>query len=360
MPDITIQPRSEQDHQVGGVPFVPPPAVLDVYRHHCNQPTRFAVIASVATELSADVNGEVQILPAGTFTCLDGRGPFELTDAVGAKIVAWFESFENDLAIDYEHQRLNAESNGQPAPAAGWIKRLEWRAGVGLFAQVEWTARAHELIKAREYKYLSPVFYTDKKQGGKLLPMIGVPGLVIDPAIDGMAPATAASQTTNASGATTMDLAQLIALLGLPEGATEADVKAAIEKLKTPASAAASAASVDMSQYVPVAAVQELQTKVAELSAASSQREVNELVAAAVAEGKLHTPQLQAWAATQKPEALKAFLASCTAIPALAGQMQSQQVPPAAQGATALTDAEREVCARIGLSPEQFAAAKAA
>lgn len=330
------------------------------YRHRCNQATRFAVIASAATELSADVNGEVQILPAGTFTCLDGRGPFELTDAVGAKIVAWFESFENDLAIDYEHQRLNAESNGQPAPAAGWIKRLEWRAGVGLFAQVEWTARAHELIKAREYKYLSPVFFTDKKQGGKLLPMLGVPGLVIDPAIDGMAPAIAASQTPNESGATHMDLAQLIALLGLAEGATEADVKAAIEKLKTPASAAANAASVDTSQYVPIAAVQELQTKVAELTAASAKREVVELVAAAVAEGKLHTPQMQAWAATQTPAALQTFLASCTAIPALA-QMQSQQVP-FAQGAAApkLTDAEREICNRMNLSEQQFIAAKAA
>ncbi|MGE1673772.1 phage protease [Pseudomonas aeruginosa] len=32
--------------------------------------------------------------------------------------------------------------NGQPAPAAGFFRALEWREGQGLFAQVELTARA--------------------------------------------------------------------------------------------------------------------------------------------------------------------------------------------------------------------------
>ena len=337
------------------------------YLQRCSQPTRFAVIASRAAELSADANGEVQLLPTGQFTCLDGRGPFNLTDDVGQRMVAWFDSFSNDLAIDYEHQRMNAEANGQPAPAAGWIKRLEWRAGVGLFAQVEWTDRAAALIKAREYKYLSPVFYTDKKAGGKLLPMLGVPGLVIEPAIDGMAPAIAASQTTT-TGATKMDLAQLIALLNLAPGATEADVKAAIEAMLAKAANAQGASQTNpqaaahaLAGFVPVAAVQELQASVAALHAASQQRAVNDLISAAVAAGKLHTPQLQVWAATQSPEALTLFLNSCAAIPALAGQLQSQQVAAAQQGAApTLTDAEREVCSRMGLTHEQFISAKAA
>jgi len=39
-----------------------------------------------------------------------------------------------DYVIDYHHQTLLAEKNGQPAPAAGWFDALEWREGDGLYA----------------------------------------------------------------------------------------------------------------------------------------------------------------------------------------------------------------------------------
>ena len=323
---------------------------------------------ALAFEISANgENGFVQILPAGVFTCLDGRGPFELDAAIATQIIAWFEGIKNDLAFDYEHQSLYAEKNGQPAPAAGWLKRLEWRAGLGLYGYVEWTEKARAMIKAREYRYVSPVFYTAKK--GRLLPYLGVPALVTNPAIDGMAEAIAASSDApqnvlNPPESIIMDLKQLLVLLGLAETATEAEAIAKIKALLSPANAAANAAtaaSVDMSKFVPVAAVQELQTKVAELHAANAKRDTAELVASAVAEGKLHTPQLQAWAASLAPDALRVFLASAPAIPALASmqtQAASNQQTPA--GTATLNDAERQVCTRLGLTDQQFIAAKAA
>ncbi len=70
------------------------------------------------------------------------------------------------LPLDYEHQTLNSESNGQPAPAAGWATRFEWRPGAGLFAlDVQWTDRARQMIEAGEYRYISPVFVASKVSG---------------------------------------------------------------------------------------------------------------------------------------------------------------------------------------------------
>jgi phage I-like protein len=63
-----------------------------------------------------------------------------------------FESQKIDLVIDYEHQTLT----GAEAPAAGWIKSLSIE-GEALLATVEWTAKASERLKAKEYRYISPV-----------------------------------------------------------------------------------------------------------------------------------------------------------------------------------------------------------
>ena len=74
-----------------------------------------------------------------------------MTDA-GAVVNATRAAAGNtDLVIDFEHQTQHAKENGRPAPAAGWIR--------GLQARVEWTARAAAMLKAREYRYLSPVFF---------------------------------------------------------------------------------------------------------------------------------------------------------------------------------------------------------
>jgi phage I-like protein len=72
--------------------------------------------------------------------------------------------------IDYEHQTLNAATNGQPAPAAAWFSTLEWRDGDGLYAtDVQWTERAAAMVAAGEYRFLSPVFCFDNHGNVKAL-----------------------------------------------------------------------------------------------------------------------------------------------------------------------------------------------
>ena len=65
-----------------------------------------------------------------------------------------------DVVVDYEHQTLD----GVQAPAAGWVKELSIQDG-HIVAKVEWTDRAAEYLKNREYRYLSPVITVRKLDG---------------------------------------------------------------------------------------------------------------------------------------------------------------------------------------------------
>ncbi len=89
------------------------------------------------------------------------KGTFKL-DTDGAKaIMAAYRDAGVDLAIDYEHQTFQSASNGKPAPAAGWAN-LEARSD-GIWAtNVRWTDAAAKMLRAKEYRYFSPVFGVDK------------------------------------------------------------------------------------------------------------------------------------------------------------------------------------------------------
>ena len=62
-----------------------------------------------------------------------------------------------------------------PVPAAGWIKDLKAEPS-GIWGRVEWTATARELIRNREYRYLSPSFlFHPKTQAIMKLKGAGLP-----------------------------------------------------------------------------------------------------------------------------------------------------------------------------------------
>ena len=143
----------------------------------------------------------VRILPAGAFQSKDGRpasvtqgriSHWRLDASNAAAVIAARRNGEQGFVIDYEHQTLNKATNGQPAPAAGWFKGLEWREGQGLFmVQIEWTERAREMIAGSEYRYLSPVFGFDSQTGA--VTYIHSVALTNDPALIGLADLAAAT-----------------------------------------------------------------------------------------------------------------------------------------------------------------------
>ena len=144
---------------------------------------------AVLTQSLSEAAREFRILPAGVFRAKDGRPanlPGWKIDAEIAQRVIAASASVDDLVIDYEHQTINAEKNGQPAPAAGWFKRMVWREGAGLFAVgVQWTDKAKAMIAAGEYRYISPVFPYNAVTG-EVQKIVGL-GLTNNPALPGLA-----------------------------------------------------------------------------------------------------------------------------------------------------------------------------
>ena len=185
---------------------------------------------------AADKDGWAHLLPAGTFSGRDGRGPYTL-DANA--IVRAFAELGMTLAVDYEHQTQAAPENGQPAPAAGWIVALEARED-GLYGYIEWTARAAAMIRAREYRYLSPVFEYEPRTG-RVAAIIGA-GLTNQPNLH--LTALNRAQSSQAKGTTMNEelLERLRFLFNLPTLADEAAIAAEVEKLQARLAAPAAAA----------------------------------------------------------------------------------------------------------------------
>jgi len=143
---------------------------------------------AILTESLPIAGREFRILPAGVFRAKDGRPqhlPGWKIDAEIAQRVIAASATTDELVIDYEHQTINAEKNGQPAPAAGWFKRMVWREGAGLFAvDVQWTDKARAMIAAGEYRHISPVFPYNAVSG-EVLKIVGL-GLTNNPALPGL------------------------------------------------------------------------------------------------------------------------------------------------------------------------------
>ena len=270
-------------------------------------------IHALASLIATEANGEIQLFPDGVvkpFYAGDTRGPWLMNAATATALIAEFSARGGDLALDYEHQTLHAAKNGRPAPAAGWIKQLIWRAGSGLFATVEWTAAASAAIKAKEYRYISPVFASIGQRITSLMPC----ALTNNPALVGMAQAIAASATLSGASASatppqgtpkkgTMKMDELLkklrAMLGLPDDADETAIAAALDKYQTDMAKAVAdkptAMTVDPSKFIALSAFEALKTEFVALAAKIAGNEVAGVVDAALASGKL-LPAQKAWA----------------------------------------------------------------
>ena len=314
--------------------------------------------ALLATAFPLAANGLAQVLPAGNFAARDGRpGPgkhWTISDTAGPVLAAQLSviAAKTPISIDYEHQTLLAATNGQPAPAAGWMVGFEWRAGEGLFAKVNWTPRAKAFIDGNEYRYISPVILYDAL--GNVTGLHNA-ALVSTPAILGMDAVEAAlsagfnraTHLTHHPKAPIMDLAVLIALLCMAPTSSLVDVTAHLTALmakpllpaalcaqlglQTNADEAAALAALTKKLGTPDAAtlqmVQALQTEVATLSAQANGRVVQEIVDGAITAHKL-LPAQRAWAlqlGAADIAQLNAYIAATPPIPGRAGQVFGRQ-----------------------------------
>lgn len=347
---------------------------------------------SFALPAGSDNVVAIQLTPAGNFMPWDGRdvpsGHWHIDQAVASQVIARFSARKNDRVLDYEHQTLNAATNGQPAPAAGWLTGLEWREGQGLFGTVELTARARQAINDGEYKYVSPVFSFDKQSGDVL--DIQMAAITNNPAIDGMGPLALRAAATFGfqlddeetpmnklllavctmlalANTTTEDeavaaltaydpLADVRKTLGLDAKADAGSLVTACTALKTKAEA--SSADPDPAKFVPLSVLESVKSDLAVLTAKVQGGDVDALVNKGLDDGRLLKAQ-EAWArklGTSDIAALSAYLDTAAPIAAL-NNSQTRGKQPVIDEANGLTADQLAVCSATGIDPKDFAAA---
>lgn len=133
---------------------------------------------------------KVQVFRTGTFRH-PIYGKFTITDDDLDNMVANFRAHRpkppTELAVDYEH--MSAIGN-QVSPAAGWVKGMDHTPGE-LWIAVSWTDKAAGMIRAKEYRFISPewhMHYRDKENGKDLGPALLSMALTNRPFIEGMQP----------------------------------------------------------------------------------------------------------------------------------------------------------------------------
>lgn len=346
-------------------------------------------VALLSLAVALQVSADVHILPVGEFASRTGRPgngvTWKLSDAQGSALAARLNARHSSVQFnfDYEHQALLSEQNGQPAPASGWASAFEWRTGQGLFAlNVQWTANAKKMIEDGEYKYISPVIVYDRQTGvvGGVLnaSLVNIPDLDLNPvAQERVARLNASFSNASISNPTTEQstmndvLKALLKALGLPEteATTAEQATNAVSALKAGADTATglsteiaalkAGGNPDPSKWVALAQFTELSTQVASLSASSIDRQVEELLTTARADGKCPPVVEKVWRDVGKQDIaqLKALITATPANQALAGLSQTagkQLDKPAPDAATSAE--ELAMCKNLGLSLEEFRA----
>ena len=288
-----------------------------------------------------------------------------------------------DLPVDYHHASvLAAYGRVERAPAAGWIREVDLRAGdTELWAQVMWTGEAAGAIAARQFRYLSPVlrFGTPDRVTGEGVPMLvhsvaltNTPFLTELPALNEQALCGAPADTSSEGGAAMPIVEQMAAALGRPaeELLQELGLESAEDGRVAQALVANAARARELETQlarvgvlvgalgVPEGADAETMLNAVEALKNEGRRtEAEQLVDAAVERGRI-------------PPAQRAYFLNC-ALGDLEGTRQcleslSAVLSPHGAGMPVgeaahrreLTDAERSVCRQLGLSEEAFLAAE--
>ncbi|MEE9694496.1 phage protease [Aeromonas hydrophila] len=365
-------------------------------------------LAVLDAALGPSDDGWHQLLPVGPFKARDGRpfdvvgGHWQLDGQIAAALIARANALGQDILIDYDHQTLKTDQNGQPAPAAGWYNadEIEWREGQGLFIKPRWTDRAAALVAAKEYRFLSAVFPYDAQGRPLELRMTAItndPGVVGMQALAALSALPASSlmpiqpgQLATSSKEKSMNehLIALLGKLGIQPGADgqftaeqgtaalaaldtlqasakkapELEAALSAEKASLAALKAQPGGQVDLGQYVPVATYNALVTQVAALTAQVDTTDAATLIKEARTAGKVVAAEeeyLTAYAAQKGVAALKALLEPRPAIAALAASQTTAVTLPEKKGEAVLSAEDKYAADQLGISHEAFAKAKA-
>jgi len=273
------------------------------------------------------------IMPMGKTIGFDGRGPYILKDP--AKVIATSLRPKVDLPVDRDHETLFMP-RGTQVKAAGWIKDMAARDD-GIWAQIEWTKSAANQLKAKEYRYLSPVFKHNPATG-EILSIQHV-SLTNNPNFELTAAASADSNHQKEITPMEEFLSNLAAILGLPETATAEEILTEVtnrlqmrEEEKTAEAStannnlAAGVSTPDPAQFVPMSVFNEVKIQLAQIQKDQSARTAQEAVTAAMQARKV-TPAMREWAyayASSDLQGFQSYVASAPVIVSAASEISGQ------------------------------------
>ena len=350
----------------------------------------------------------VQLMPAGELNARDGRR-WRLEDPAGVVAATRQRAGAADLVFDYGHQTDYAKENGQPAPAAGWIRDVEVRAG-DIWGRVEWTERARAAIKAREFRYVSPTFTHTRAGAVECIhraaltntPALDLPALASRHSNDplnagpggtmheqlkrilaklGLKPdselttAEADAAMARVDPAPPIDMAALATALGLAATAKAADILAAAtarggelaQALGLAATAtadevlAAAKASTgggpDPTAFVPRAEFDRVAVRLHTLETTRADEQATAAVDGAIKAGKL-APAQRDWGLASAKQDLAAFTTYLAGAPVIVTPAATATATPGDPKA-ALTGDELAVCRTLGITEDKFREARA-
>ncbi|MBB4016726.1 phage I-like protein [Chelatococcus caeni] len=306
------------------------------------------IAGGVAFEVvTAAADGEVtlpewiQLTPRGRVTARDGR-VFAFDPE---RLAAGFTAGGLKLPIDFDHETEFTMMLGAK-PARGWIVAVEARPE-GLFGRVEWLPDAVEALQARRYRYISPTFW--REEDGMTARLLKGAALVTSPAL-GM-PAVASAHLEDPM------LKELLAALGLADTATLDDAKGAIARLS----------AIDPDKYVPkeqheatAAALAQAQATIAAARDAAEAARCSSLVDEAVTAGKIAPAARDHYVALARAnyDATKAAIDAMPVVVPPGVDPATATADPSTGAAGQLSDAEKEIAAKLGIEPAAFLAAR--
>lgn len=315
----------------------------------------------------------LKLLPMGSFAGRDGRGPYHVENLAHAEeIIATTKAHLGsvDPVIDYDHQTDFAAKDGVggTAPASGWVVELQARED-GVWGRVNWTPKGEEHLRAKEYRYVSPVFPHDKKTG-RVRALLRA-GLTNKPNLELGA---VASEADPEDGDFDLDKSKLAKALGLGDDATEDQIHAAITGLKTTGASLATVAqaaglqadapATDIVTAISAAraaggdneTIVAMQAEINTLKASTAKREATEAVDAGIKAGKITPAARDAFISlhSSDPAAFAAIVDKAPVI-VVPGAKESGEDRPAKGH---LSEAEKAVCSSMGWDEAEFIKAR--
>lgn len=305
----------------------------------------------------ADVPEWINASPADAV--IVGRDGRKFDNSHPQRVLDWFKSHRGDIVVDINHSTEIRAPRGEESPAAGFVKEMALRNNE-VWARVEWNTRGDEIIRRRDYRFVSPTYLVDKSgkiAGIRSIALTNTPNLYL-PALN----------SQGSEEAKDMDLEKLAKILATDP--TEISVTAALNALVakrdelTAQLNAAQSEIPSIDKFMPradydamAARATAAEAQLAEMKKAAHDAEVNSVLDEAKRAGKIVPATVEHYRAMCQSEAgLGAFREFLKVTPALGSDtsLDTRTIPqPNAQ----LTQEVLAVCQLTGVSAEDYLAA---